>query len=146
MTSDTPNGFRVAGEGYFDWPQALNKVSVLHGAKCKQCAEVIFPSLLDCPVCVTPATMGPYDLRGSGTLVDFVIAQRGPEGFSVPYVQAYVKLDDGPTIYSMLTDVEISESGPKVGMRMVLVLMSIREEDGAVLIGWKFRPDETYCA
>src|ERR1700728_1587026 len=116
MKTDVPSRVQVVGEGYFDWPEPENKVGVLHGAKCSQCGEVIFPSIVDCPVCLKPAVMMPYDLRGCGTLVDFVIAQRGPAGFSVPYVQAYVKLDDGPTIYSMLANVDVSESGPKAGM------------------------------
>jgi uncharacterized protein len=137
-----PDSVRLVGEGLFDWPPSTSQTAgPLHGARCSRCQEIVFPHLLDCPLCMQPEVMEPYDVRGAGTLVDFVITQRGPAGFAVPYVQGYVKLDDGPTIYSMLTGVEATESGPKVGERMRMVLEAIRKEGDVEIVGWKFRPE-----
>jgi uncharacterized OB-fold protein len=85
--------------------------------------------------------MEAFELSGNGTLVDFVVTHRGPAGFAVPYVQGYVKLDDGPTVYSMLTEVEPTESGVQVGTRMSMVFDTIRIDDGVDIVGWKFRPE-----
>lgn len=138
------DGVRLVGEGLFDWPPSGGQpAGPLHGARCTRCHEVVFPYLLDCPVCMQPGVMEPYEVRGAGTLVDFVVTQRGPAGFAVPYVQGYIKLDDGPTIYSMLTGVEATEAGPIVGARMHMVLETIRRDGDVDIVGWKFRPEVT---
>jgi uncharacterized OB-fold protein len=131
------------GEGLFDWPPArADAPGVLHGAKCSRCQEVVFPRLSDCPVCMQPDVMEPYAVQGLGTLVDFVVTQRGPAGFAVPYVQGYIKLDDGPTIYSLLTRVEPTETGPVIGARMSMVIEGVRSVGDVEIIGWKFEPVE----
>jgi uncharacterized OB-fold protein len=137
-------GWRLVGEGLFDWPTPAGHDAdgpSLHGAKCAHCGEVLFPYLEDCPVCMEPGVMEPFELAGRGRLRDFVITQRGPSGFVVPYVQGFVQLDDGPVIYSLLTGVEPTEDGPTVGARMEMVIETIRHLDDADLIGWKFRPE-----
>jgi uncharacterized OB-fold protein len=83
-----------------------------------------------------------FTLAGRGTLVDFVVVERGPAGYAVPYVQAYIKLVDGPKIYAMLTGVEPTETGPKVGQPMEMIVDVIRSEDGVDIVGWKFRPEQ----
>jgi uncharacterized OB-fold protein len=67
----------------------------LHGSRCRNCGEVLFPASRDCPACVQPDVMEDVDLVGHGTLRDYVVAERGPEEFPVPYVQSWVKLDHG---------------------------------------------------
>jgi uncharacterized OB-fold protein len=84
--------------------------------------------------------MGPYRLAGHGILTDYVIAHRGPEGFAVPYIQAYIHLDDGPRIYSMLAGVEPSEPTPQLGVAMRMVITPIRRDGRVDLVGWKFVP------
>jgi uncharacterized OB-fold protein len=89
---------------------------------------------------MTPNSMIPFELAGKGALVDFVVAERGPAGFAVPYIQAYIKLDDGPTVYSMLANVEPTELGPQIGESMEMVLGVIRRDGLIDIIGWKFQP------
>jgi uncharacterized OB-fold protein len=131
---------RLAGDGLFDWPQTGSGLPRLHGARCRNCGEVVFPFLEDCPLCMEPEVMDPYDIPGRGTLKDFVVTHRGPSGFQVPYVQAFVKLDAGPVIYSMLTGVDPTDDGPVVGMRLEMILERVVAHDEEDLIGWKFRP------
>ena len=85
--------------------------------------------------------MDHFTLVGRGKLVDFVVVERGPSGYKVPYVQAYVKLVDGPKIYTMLSGVEPIESGPKIGESMEMIIDVIRCEDGIDIVGWKFQPE-----
>jgi uncharacterized OB-fold protein len=85
--------------------------------------------------------MDRFTLAGRGELVDFVVVERGPAGYATPYVQAYIKLMDGPKIYSMLTGVEPTETGPKVGQTMEIIVDVIRKADGVDIVGWKFRPE-----
>ncbi len=87
--------------------------------------------------------MSGFELEGIGTLVDFVVAQRGPAGFVVPYVQAFIKLKDGPVIYSMLTNVSPTEEGPRIGAQMEMVVDSIRLDGETSVIGWKFQPKDS---
>lgn len=141
MTGSTPASIRLVGEGLFTWPVDLGTRSDLLGARCRQCGEVVFPFLQDCPNCFEADAMDRFTLAGRGTLVDFVVVERGPAGYAVPYVQAYIKLVDGPKIYSMLSGVEPTESGPKIGQPMEMIVDVIRGEDGVDVVGWKFRPE-----
>jgi uncharacterized OB-fold protein len=132
---------RLVGEGMFQWPVAIGERSQLFGARCRLCQEVVFPFLQDCPNCQEADSMDRFTLAGRGTLVDFVVVERGPAGYATPYVQAYIKLMDGPKIYSMLTGVEPTETGPKVGQTMEMIVDVIRNADGVNIVGWKFRPE-----
>lgn len=132
---------RLVGEGLFDWPLPQNVAASLHGAKCQSCQEVVFPSLADCPLCMKPNTMVSFELAGKGTLVDFAVTERGPAGFEVPYIQAYIRLDDCPILYSMLTNVEPTEFGPRLGESMEMTLGIIRREGSIEIVGWKFQPE-----
>jgi uncharacterized OB-fold protein len=86
--------------------------------------------------------MDRYELAGRGTLVDYVIVERGPAGFAVPYFQAYVKLNDGPKIYSMLEEVQIAEPGLTIGQPMEMLIETIRSDGSVDIVGWKFRPSK----
>jgi uncharacterized OB-fold protein len=135
--------WRLVGDGLFEWPPSNGLLPTLHGAKCRECGEIVFPFLADCPLCMRPGVMVAFELRGSGTLKDFVVTHRGPTGFATPYVQGYIKLDDGPTIYSLLSKVEPTETGPIVGARMKMSLEPVRRDGATDIIGWKFEPGES---
>jgi len=131
---------RPVADGLFDWPPG-NDAPALLGSGCRVCGETVFPALRDCPLCGTPDTMDALRLRGAGTLHDFAVAQRGPEGFPVPYVQAYVRLDQGPVIYTLLTDVDPAEPDVQIGERMRMVFEDVTTDGEWTLVGWKFRPE-----
>lgn len=141
MASSTSTSVRLVGDGLFKWPVPMGSRSEFLGARCRQCDEVVFPFLRDCPSCFEAEAMDPFTMAGRGTLVDFVVVERGPAGYAVPYVQAYIKLLDGPKIYSMLSGVEPTETGPRIGQDMEMFIDVIRSENGVEIVGWKFRPE-----
>jgi uncharacterized OB-fold protein len=126
-------GLFVEGDGGAGLPWLL-------GSRCSRCAEVVFPRMRDCPNCIGHDTMEPCRLRGHGRLRDFVVAQRGPTGFAVPYVQAYVKLDDGPVVYTNLVGVEPDESAIEPGIEVEMQIGVVKSVAGIDYVGWTFRP------
>lgn len=128
------------GEGLFE--EGLDGAPpVLLGSKCIRCQEVLFPTLVDCPSCVGFETMRPHRLEGRGWLVRSVLSERGPSGFAVPYVQAYVRLVDGPVLFTTIDGVAPRDgSSLKVGDELVMSIEPIRRLGDTVIVGWKFRP------
>lgn len=108
----------------------------LAGSRCRSCGEVVFPALQDCPLCVEPDVMEPFRLRGHGRLRDYVLAERGPEGFPVPYLQAWVALDDGPLIFSILAVDEPRDFSPERGSSVTMVLEQFGTGEES-FVGWK---------
>jgi uncharacterized OB-fold protein len=66
----------------------------------------------------------------------------GVESYA-PYSGGMIKLDEGPLVETMLTDV--NEDKLVIGMRMEMVTRKIREEEGErglLVYGCKFRASE----
>lgn len=133
---------QTVGEGLFEAGARPDDRPVLLGSQCERCGEVVFPRMRDCPACMTFETMRDFRLRGEGVVRDFIVAHRGPSGFAVPYIQAYVRLVDGPTIYSMLEGFPPTEDGVTIGQEVEMTIVPMRHEDGVPIVGWKFRPRE----
>lgn len=112
----------------------------LGGSRCVHCGEVVFPALTDCPLCAEPNVMEPHRLFGHGTLRDYVLAERGPEGFDVPYIQAWVTLDDGPVIYSTIVSHDPRNFDAEKDSPVTMVLAQFGSGDRA-FTGWKFTLD-----
>ena len=112
----------------------------LAGSRCVHCGEVVFPALTYCPLCAEPNVMEPHRLTGHGTLRDYVLAERGPEGFEVPYVQAWVKLDGGPVIYSTIVSDDPRKFHAPQDAPVTMVLARFGSGDGE-FTGWKFVVD-----
>ena len=104
------------------------------GSRCRHCAEIVFPALRDCPQCVRSDVMEPYVLTGHGALRDFVVAERGPAGFAVPYVQSWIRLDDGPLVFSIIESHDPrSFAGPR-GAPVTLIPATFAV---GAFIGWR---------
>lgn len=114
-----------------------NGAVVFLGSRCLACGETIFPTLQDCPLCMVPDTMRPYDIPGGGTVIRAILAERGPAGVPVPYVQGYVRLDDGPVVYSTL-DIERASVGSIVGTSVEAVIAPVSTIGDQVNLGWQF--------
>lgn len=130
---------RPVAAGMFETNNEPPGTPVLLGSKCSSCGEVVFPSLLDCPACVSFGTMRPQHLNGRGTLRDFVVAYRGPAGFDVPYIQAYVQLVDGPVIFTTVSGVN-DASELTIGQEMSMSIEKVRSDGDIDVLGWKFQP------
>jgi uncharacterized protein len=142
MTSSncSDNHALTVGEGLFDPGSTPSVPPTLLGSRCEQCGEIVFPRMRDCPHCMSFETMRDVGLRGEGVVHDFIVTQRGPVGFAVPYIQAYVRLVDGPVIYSMLDGFQATDNGVSIGDEVEMIIASLRIQDGEPVVGWKFRP------
>ena len=146
MTSDNrvasaqPSETRPLAEGLFEPAASPGGLPILLGSKCKSCGEVVFPRVLDCPACFGFETMQEHPLEGRGHVRDFVVAYRGPSGFAVPYIQAYVKLVDGPVIFSSMTGCLPTDDALVPGQEVVMTIERIRSVAGVDIMGWKFLP------
>lgn len=130
---------RPVATGMFQTNNGEPGAPELLGSKCSMCGEVVFPGLLDCPACVSFGSMRPYRLKGRGVLRDFVVAYRGPVGFDVPYIQAYVKLTDGPIIFTTIRGVK-DASELTIGQEMLMSIEKVRSDGDVDVLGWKFQP------
>jgi uncharacterized OB-fold protein len=139
---DSTKVSRPVADGLFETAGSDSDLPSLIGSRCRKCQEVVFPQMSDCPNCVSHDTMERYRLRGHGHLRDFVVAHRGPTGFAVPYVQAYVKLDDGPVVYANLDGVDPDESRIELGIEVEMRIGVVKTVDGVDFVGWTFHPVE----
>ena len=80
-------------------------------------------------------------LSGKGKLKLFTLARVAGLGYTAPYFQGYIKLAEGPFIFSLITGCEPREDALKEGMEMEVVIEKVKEdEEGNELIGYKFKP------
>jgi uncharacterized OB-fold protein len=132
---------QLIGDGLFEEELDQDGLCALLGSKCTRCQEVVFPALTDCPACLGFETMRPHRLEGRGRLVSCVVSERGPTGFNVPYVQAYVRLVDGPVIFTTISAIDPRDaSSLRAGDELVMSIEAIRRMGDTEIIGWKFRP------
>lgn len=130
-------------EGLFHIPKSTNEKPYLIGSKCTVCGYTSFPMKEVCVKCVRDDTMeeekfGPYAILDS-----YAVIHVAPPGFTAPYIQGYVILEDGPRVFTLISGCEPKDEALQLGEKMELVIEKIREdEDGNNLIGWKFRPTE----
>jgi hypothetical protein len=122
------------------------------------CEKKIFPPRDICPYCNKPANIE-QNFSGRGEVYSFTtVRDNPPAGFEkyVPYVEALVKLEEGPMVTAMLTDLEM-EWGPEeidgeirqvgkfkveIGMPVEMVTRKYSEdgERGLINYSYKFRP------
>lgn len=113
----------------------------LIGNVCVSCGTKYFPPRQVCTTC-RGTEFEPYRFNGKGSLYSFTTLHQGPAGFEeyTPYSVGMIKLDEGPTVEAMLTDVNDDEL--EIGMKMEMVTRKIRAEGerGLLIYGYKFRP------
>ena len=128
-------------KGIYKMPESDNKKPSLIGSRCKLCGYACFPKKEVCVKCVRDdsmeeTTFGPYALLDS-----FAVIHVAPPGFRAPYIQAYVILENGPKIFTLISGCEADDNALAIGQKMELVIEKIKtDENGDDLIGWKFKP------
>src|SRR3989337_2654445 len=82
----------------------------LIGSQCQKCKNVFYPSREFCPSCQVESSMKKRILSPLGRILVFSFIHAAPEGLEQlgPYPIALVKLDDGPTILTQITDYDPS--------------------------------------
>ncbi len=128
-------------EGLFTEPASGDEKPFLIGNRCKECGLTAFPKTPVCPKCMKQDTMEETKFEGRGTLDSFSIVQAALPGFKAPSIQAYINLENGPKIWSLVTGCEPTEDSLDLGMNMEMVIDKVREdEDGNELISYQFKP------
>jgi uncharacterized protein len=130
-------------DGLFHIPSSQADAPYLIGTKCRECGNVTFPKRLVCPHCVKKGTMEEHRIYGRGKLNTYSIVNAALPGFKAPSIQAYVDLDEGPRIWSLITGVEPSHDKLRIGMPLELVVEKVREDSqGNELMSYQFKPAE----
>ncbi len=143
MTTKSPEPKKAVPlqQGLFHVPTGPGDPGYLIGSKCSNCGYVSFPKKVVCPSCVRDDTMKEVRLSGKARLDRFTVAHQAPSGLTAPYIQAYVQLEEGPMLYSLVTGVEQKADAIRLDQPMEIVIDKIREdEQGNDLIAWKVRP------
>jgi uncharacterized OB-fold protein len=113
----------------------------LTGSKCASCQRVYFPPLKICPDCLDDGQpLQSVFLSKTGTISSYSVAQVAPSGYESPHVQAYIKMEEGVKIFTLMID---CGGGTKIANNMPaeMVVISVGEnEDGAKLLSYRFTP------
>jgi hypothetical protein len=123
VTSDTEEFWSATAEGR------------LLLRRCNSCGEAIWYPRPICPFCHSDDTEW-QESSGRGSIYSFTVVRRSSGEFAVavPYVLAYVELDEGPRMMTNIVDAELDELF--VGQAVELVFH--RSSSGAALP--RFRP------
>jgi uncharacterized OB-fold protein len=128
-------------ENLFHVPESVDEKPYLIGCKCRRCGYTCFPTKQVCVKCLKDDCMEKAKFGPNAVLESFAVINVAPPGFTAPYIQGYVKLQDGPKVFSLISGCEPKDDAIELGQRMELVIEKIREdENGNNLIGWKFKP------
>jgi len=95
--------------------------------RCEECGQVSHPPGPVCKNCMSDR-LGWVELSGEGEVYTYTVTYRAmhPEfEADLPFVIAYVRLDDGPTVVSWLREVEANDE--LIGKRVKAVFERIDE-------------------
>lgn len=128
-------------EGLFHIPASPDDPGYLIGSKCHNCGYIAFPPVLVCASCVKEDTMRECRLSGKARLDRFTVSHTPNIAVEAPYIQAYVQLEEGPMLYTLIAGVEPRADALQLDQPMEMVIEKIRaDEQGNDIVGWKFRP------
>jgi len=113
----------------------------LTGSECPSCNRVYFPAMRICPDCLDDSRpMKTRILSDTGKIYSFSIAQVAPPGFEVPHVQAYIDLEEGVRVFSLLVEYGDVEK-LRTGLPVKLVIADLgKNEEGKERLTYCFRP------
>lgn len=128
-------------EGLFHMADSPGEAPYLIGSRCTECGYVAFPRRETCLSCLKNSVMEEVPLSRRGTLDSYAIVQQGAPGFEAPYIQAWVRLPEGPKVFTLVVGCKPEEGALQMGQEMEMVIGKIREdEDGNEIVAWKFKP------
>lgn len=114
----------------------------LIGSRCRACAVVVFPAMPVCPACLRNGTMQPVEIGRRGRLYSHTIAWVAPQGFVAPLYQAFVDLQEGPRIFTLIgSQCPVAPGVLEDGMEMRLVIEPLADTpEGRDTLTYKFVP------
>lgn len=128
-------------QGLFEPAGPGNDRPYLIGSRCTVCSYTTFPRKTVCVKCRRDDTMETLRLGPYGTLVNFAVMRVGPPDFPPPYTVGYVRMKEGPVVFTQITGCGAEDDALRSGQEMELVIETIKKDpQGNNLVGWKFRP------
>lgn len=127
-------------EGMFKMPRSINGKPRLLGQRCTSCGEQFSNQRKFCANCCQP-TLEAVTFGTSGEITTYTtVRQQLPDALiKVPYVIARVRLDEGVSVQTILTEVEPDEV--TIGMKVVSCLKQVTEDSsGNAVVNSFFRP------
>ncbi len=128
-------------QGLFHIARSPDDSSYLIGSRCRICNYTSFPQKTVCVKCRRDDTMEELRLGTHGTLENFALMRVGPPDFPPPYMVGYIRMAEGPIVFSQITGCQPEDDALEIGQKMELVIETVKKDpQGNNLIGWKFRP------
>lgn len=123
-----------------DWRLQKQRYGLV-GEMCDHCGNKMFPPRDVCPNCATEAKTL-YQFSGRGEVYSYTTVYEAPEGFGFlgPYTVALIKLEEGPLVTAVLTDVDNGDVQIGQPVEMVTRKLHADGERGMIVYGYKFRP------
>jgi uncharacterized OB-fold protein len=103
----------------------------------------MFPERVRCPAC-RGGDLERHGFGGRGQICAVTTVYEAPHGFAdqVPYLAALVRLEEGPVVAAMLTDVDPGDAVVGATVTMVTRRIIADGSDGPIVYGYKFTPDD----
>jgi hypothetical protein len=122
------------------WRQQPTNLRLI-GSLCPACGSLEFPERIRCARCGAGSLQN-HRYSGRGRVITFSLVYEAPRGFAeqVPYLAALVRLDEGPMIATMLTDVDEEDVRVDMPVEMVTRRISADGDTGPIMYGYKFAP------
>ena len=136
MSNLPTNAPPVTNETKEFWDATARGVFLLQ--RCDDCGVVIWYPRFLCPDCHRTNTSW-FEASGKGTVYSYTVPHRGPGPWRevVPFVVAYVELEEGPRLLTNLVDVE--PAAVEVGMAVEVTW----DDTGEGRSLYRFRPAAT---
>jgi uncharacterized OB-fold protein len=122
------------------WRQQPTNLRMI-GSHCPACGALDFPERIRCARCGA-GQLENHRYCGRAEVVTFSLVYEAPRGFAdqVPYLAALVRLEEGPIVATMLTDVDPEDVAVGMPVQMVTRRISADGETGPIMYGYKFAP------
>lgn len=140
-TAETAQQMVPLREGMFEMPETIEGTPKLFGQRCTACKEVFTTTeRVYCANCSEEA-LERITLGTRGTVFSYTIVRQQLKGslIQAPYVMARVKLPEGVTVQTIITDIELEDV--TVGMPVEICLKQLSEdEEQRAVVNFFFRP------
>ena len=127
-------------EGMFRMPDRLDGPAALLGVRCRNCGEPFFPRRVYCAAC-TSGDMEDVAFSDTGVVETFTIVRQQPPNsvMTPPYAIVRIRLDDGPSIQTVMATDDIGSA--RIGARVRLAVRRLKEnEAGDTIVSFMARP------
>lgn len=110
-------------------------MGTLYGISCSECGHVSFPARPVCPNCLGSKIVETR-VGDRATLLMHTVSHVAPEGFKAPLLQAWVRMEEGPEVFTLLLCSAGDAAMLSTGQRLEFETIT----DDAGVVKWGYRP------